>query len=154
MTTILFFALIGGLLIFLSQSSYAYVIASVDYSPIERKVHCLHHAAHAICGMLTMIISLSLMIGGLQTVILITAGLALLLLMTDAISFLIISKRNHFAVRRDALIHKWREEKVFGPEHDGEVSVYRTLKEITSKNLLRDGLHVVFVLILLSISLC
>ena len=29
----------------------------------------------------------------------------------------------------------------FGPEHDNEVTLYRTLNELTTKNLVRDLLH-------------
>ena len=50
MTVLLYLLLIGGVLIFMSQASYAYVIAKVNVSTAERRVHCLHHAIHSVCG--------------------------------------------------------------------------------------------------------
>lgn len=67
-------------------------------------------------------------------------------------SHLICNKTEQFAIRRDAIKHKWQGEKVFGPEHDREVSVYRTLKEITEKNLLRDAVHAALFALLFLIS--
>ena len=64
------------------------------------------------------------------------------LLAADAIAFAVLNRTRQFTQRRDAIRMKWKGEKVFGPEHDHEVSVYRTLKEITEKNVLRDVLHV------------
>ena len=72
--------------------------------------------------------------------------------MIDTIDFLIFNKTQQFAIRRDAIMHKWQGEKVFGPEHDREVSVYRTLKEITEKNLLRDAVHAALFALLLLMS--
>lgn len=82
-----------------------------------------------------------------------TSIIAGLLLTSDAIAFLILNRTRMFTRRRDAIKHKWQGEKVFGPEHDHEVSVYRTLNEITRKNLLRDGLHLTLFAILYVISL-
>jgi hypothetical protein len=62
-------------------------------------------------------------------------------LAVDALAFAVLNRTRQFALRRDAIRLKWKGEKVFGPEHDHEVSVFRTLKEITEKNVLRDGLH-------------
>ena len=71
-----------------------------------------------------------------------------LLLIADAVAFIILDKTRHFSMRRDVIKRKWQNEKVFGPGHDSEVSVYRTLKEITCKNLLRDGLHLTLFVVL------
>ena len=153
MTLLYILLMIGGLLILLSQSSYAYIICSIDFVPVERKVHCVHHTVHAVCGLLTMIIGLAMLAGNHHGVITVTCGLAALLLLSDALSFVILNKTHQFSIRRDAIMHKWKGEKVFGPEHDAEVTVYRALKEITEKNLLRDGLHLALFLVLFFISL-
>ena len=153
MTILLYLLLIGGLLIFLSQASYAYVIAKVDISTSERRIHCLHHAVHSSCGLLTLFTALALLIGLPKSLVATVCAIAVGLLMIDAIAFLICNKTQQFAIRRDAIKHKWQGEKVFGPEHDKEVSVYRTLKEITEKNLLRDLAHIVLFVILFLISL-
>ena len=153
MTIFLYLLLIGGLLIFMSQASYAYVIAKVDISTSERRIHCLHHALHSSCGLLTIFAALALLIGLPKSLVTTVCAIAVGLLMIDTIAFLICNKTQQFAIRRDAIKHKWQGEKVFGPEHDKEVSVYRTLKEITEKNLLRDLAHIVLFVILFQISL-
>lgn len=153
MTILLYLLLIGGLLIFMSQASYAYVIAKVDISTSERRIHCLHHAIHSSCGLLTLFAALALLISLPKTLVATICAIAVGLLMIDAIAFLICNKTQQFSIRRDAIKHKWQGEKVFGPEHDREVSVYRTLKEITQKNLLRDAVHAVLFVILFLISL-
>ena len=55
MNILLFTILTGGLLVFLSQTSYARVIATVDFTTAERRVHGIHHTAHAFCGILAML---------------------------------------------------------------------------------------------------
>lgn len=152
MTILLYLLLIGGLLIFMSQASYAYIIAKVDLSTAERRVHSAHHAVHSVCGSLAILAALALLIGSAQSTIITICATACGLLLVDALAFLICNKTEQFAIRRDALKHKWQGEKVFGPEHDREVSVYRTLKEITEKNLLRDAVHTVLFVILFLIS--
>ena len=153
MTAVFYLLLIGGLLIFLSQASYAYVIAKVDISTSERRIHCFHHAVHSSCGLLTLFTALALLIGLPKSLVATVCAIAVGLLMIDAIAFLICNKTQQFAIRRDAIKHKWQGEKVFGPEHDKEVSVYRTLKEITEKNLLRDAVHAALFALLFLISL-
>lgn len=153
MTIFLYLLLIGGLLIFMSQASYAYIIAKVDISTSERRIHCLHHAVHSSCGLLTLFAALAVLIGLPKSLVATVYAIAVGLLMIDTIAFLICNKTQQFAIRRDAIKHKWQGEKVFGPEHDKEVSVYRTLKEITEKNLLRDLAHIVLFVILFLISL-
>lgn len=148
MTILLYILLIGGLLIFMSQNYYAYDIAKVDISTAERRTHCLHHAVHSSCGLLTLFAALAMLIGSPKSLVATVCAIAVGLLMIDAIAFLICNKTQQFAIRRDAIKHKWQGEKVFGPEHDKEVSVYRTLKEITQKNLLRDAAHAVLFVIL------
>ena len=153
MTIFLYLLLISGLLIFMSQASYAHIIAKVDISTSERRIHCLHHAVHSSCGLLTLFAALALLIGLPKSLVATVCAIAVGLLMIDTIAFLICNKTQQFAIRRDAIKHKWQGEKVFGPEHDKEVSVYRTLKEITEKNLLRDLAHIVLFVILFLISL-
>ena len=153
MVVLLYLLLIGGLLISMSQASYAYVIAKVDVSTVERRVHCLHHAVHSVCGLLTALTAVALLKGGLQHVVVAMCASACGILLMDALTFLICNKINNFAIRRDAIRHKWAGEKVFGPEHDREVSVYRVLKEITGKNILRDVIHIAFFVVIFLISL-
>ena len=153
MTIFLYLLLISGLLIFMSQASYAYIIAKVDISTSERRIHCLHHAVHSSCGLLTLFAALAVLISLPKSLVATVCAIAVGLLMIDTIAFLICNKTQQFAIRRDAIKHKWQGEKVFGPEHDKEVSVYRTLKEITEKNLLRDLAHIVLFVILFLISL-
>ena len=99
-----------------------------------------------------MVVGLAMLAGNHHGVITATCGLAALFLLTDALSFVILNKTQKFTIRRDAIMHKWKGEKVFGPEHDAEVTVYRALKEITEKNLLRDGLHLGLFLVLFLIT--
>lgn len=153
MTIFLYLLLISGLLIFMSQASYAHIIAKVDISTSERRIHCLHHAVHSSCGLLTLFAALAVLISLPKSLVATVCAIAVGLLMIDTIAFLICNKTQQFAIRRDAIKHKWQGEKVFGPEHDKEVSVYRTLKEITEKNLLRDLAHIVLFVILFLISL-
>ena len=153
MTIFLYLLLISGLLIFMSQASYAHIIAKVDISTSERRIHCLHHAVHSSCGLLTLFAALAVLISLPKSLVATVCAIAVGLLMIDTIAFLICNKTQQFAIRRDAIKHKWLGEKVFGPEHDKEVSVYRTLKEITEKNLLRDLAHIVLFVILFLISL-
>jgi hypothetical protein len=153
MTILLYLILLGGLLVFLSQSSYAYVIAKVEVSTSERRVHCAHHTVHSVCGILVMLLAIALLKGDCQPLINVVCAIAAALLVADAVVFLILNRVKHFALRRDEIMTKWKGEKVFGPEHDREVSEYRVLKEITNKNLLRDGLHLILFVALYVISL-
>ncbi|MBR5562821.1 MAG: hypothetical protein IKW11_01175, partial [Bacteroidales bacterium] len=98
MTKLLYLLLIGGLLIFMSQASYAYVIAKVDISTSERRVHCLHHAVHSSCGLLTLFAALTLLIGSPQSLVATACAIALGLLMIDAVTFLICNKTQLFAI--------------------------------------------------------
>ena len=152
MTILLYLFLLGGLLLFLSQSSYAYVIAKVDVSTSERRVHCAHHTVHSVCGILVMLLAIALLKGDCQPLINVACAIAGALLVVDTVVFIVLNKVKQFAVRRDAIMWKWKGETVFGPEHDREVSEYRVLKEITNKNLLRDGLHLLLFVTLFLIS--
>ena len=152
MTVLLYLLLIGGLLIFMSQASYAYVIAKVNVSTAERRVHFLHHAVHSVCGILTVLAAVTLLVGNNQNSVAFICVAACALILLDAVIYLICNHIKAFAVRRDAIKRKWKGEKVFGPEHDREVSEYRVLKEITKKNLLRDGLHLLLFVTLFLIS--
>lgn len=152
MTVLLYLLLIGGLLIFMSQASYAYVIAKVNVSTAERRVHFLHHAVHSVCGILTVLAAVTLLVGNNQNSVAFIYVAACALILIDAVIYLICSHIKSFAARRDAIKRKWKGEKVFGPEHDSEVSEYRALKEITEKNLLRDAIHFAFYVLLFLIA--
>ena len=152
MTVLLYLLLIGGLLIFMSQASYAYVIAKVNVSTAERRVHFLHHAVHSVCGILTVLAAVTLLVGNNQNSVAFIYVAACALILIDAVIYLICSHIKSFAARRDAIKRKWKGEKVFGPEHDSEVSEYRVLKEITEKNLLRDAIHFAFYVLLFLIA--
>lgn len=152
MTVLLYLLLIGGLLIFMSQASYAYVIAKVNISTAERRVHFLHHAVHSVCGILTVLAAVTLLVGNNQNSVAFICVAACALILIDAVIYLICSHIKSFAARRDAIKRKWKGEKVFGPEHDSEVSEYRVLKEITEKNLLRDAIHFAFYVLLFLIA--
>jgi hypothetical protein len=141
MNVILYLVLIGMLFVFMSQTSYARIIANVDFTASERKVHCVHHAVHALCALLEMVAVIGILKGDCQVAVLVLCSVSCGLLAADALAFAVLNRTRQFALRRDAIRLKWKGEKVFGPEHDHEVSVFRTLKEITEKNVLRDGLH-------------
>lgn len=64
-----------------------------------------------------------------------------LILLTDNMVYLFNSRKHMFSYRREEIKHKWNNEKVFGPDHDNEVSRYRILREITAKNLKRNTLQ-------------
>ena len=100
-----------------------------------------------------MLLAIALLKGDCQPLINVVCAIAAAQLVADAVVFLILNRVNHFALRRDEIMTKWKGEKVFGPEHDREVSEYRVLKEITNKNLLRDGLHLILFVALFVISL-
>ena len=145
MNVILYLVLIGMLFVFMSQISYARIIANVDFTAPERKVHCVHHAVHALCALLEMVAVIGILKGDCQVAVLVLCSVSCGLLAADALAFAVLNRTRRFALRRDAIRLKWKGEKVFGPEHDHEVSVFRTLKEITEKNILRDGLHMALV---------
>jgi hypothetical protein len=63
------------------------------------------------------------------------------LLTADATIYLVNERRHDLSRRRDDIKRKWKSEKVFGPEHGNEVSLFRTLSELTAKNLIRDLIH-------------
>ena len=63
------------------------------------------------------------------------------LLAVDAIIYLINNKKHDLIGRRNDIKRKWKSEKVFGADHDNEVSLFRTLRELTTKNLFRDMIH-------------
>ena len=99
-----------------------------------------------------MILAIALLKGDCQPLINVACAIAGALLVVDAVVFIVLNKVKQFTVCRDAIMWKWKGEKVFGSEHDSEVSVYRVLKEITEKNLLRDGLHLLLFATLFLIS--
>ena len=55
--------------------------------------------------------------------------------MVDAVIYLSNNARHNLSGFRDDIKRKWKSEKVFGPEHDNEVSLFRTLKELITKKL-------------------
>ena len=68
--------------------------------------------------------------------------------------FLYNDMKHHLRIRRDEIKRKWKGEKVFGPEHDNEVSLYRTLKELTTRNIQRDLLHMAAFIVLTILHYC
>lgn len=165
MTIISFILILAGLLILLSQSSYAKIAGSMygyrDQMPLPRLrplqkkadlLHCMHHSAHALCGLLMMVVAITLLIPSLNVSVVAVSACAWAILAADAIVF-IANRRKHSLVEyREEITRKWKGEKVFGPEHDNEVSLYRTLKELTTKNLKRDLFHALAFAVLSMIS--
>lgn len=163
MDFIFYLLIVGGLLVFLSQASYARVAAIVygyrdqdaipSMRPILKKcdiIHGIHHAIHAICALLMTVVSLGCLSpdAGIPTLWLSLGACSLLA--ADAISVIINDKRNKWSTRMMDIRRKWKAETVFRPEYDSEVSLYRLLKEITSRNVLRDCLHgLVFVILMI-----
>ena len=155
LTNILFYLLIAaGLLVFLSQSTYAKIAGTMygyrDHMtiprlrPLQKKadmIHCIHHSAHAACGLLLICSAIALLKPEMGVPVTWISVAACLILSADALVFISNCCRHRFSTRRDDITKKWKGEKVFGPEHDNEVSLYRTLREITSKNLKRDPFH-------------
>ena len=165
---ILFYLLIAaGVLVFLSQSSYA-KIAGTMYGyrdqmtiprlrPLQKKadmIHCIHHSAHAVCGLLLICSAIALLKPDMGVPVTWISVAACLILSADALVFISNCCRHRFSSRRDEITRKWKGEKVFGPEHDNEVSLYRTLREITTKNLKRDAFHAAVFILLIIISSC
>jgi len=52
-----------------------------------------------------------------------------------------IGRKHMFSYSREEIKHKRKNEKVFGSDHDNEVSRYRILREITAQNLKRNTLN-------------
>lgn len=164
---ILYLLIAAGLLIFLSQSSYARIAGSMygyrDEMTIPRLrslqkradlLHCIHHSVHAICGVLMMIISAMILSTQVDLPVLLVSGIACCLLVIDTMTFLYNDIKHHLRIRRDEIKRKWKGEKVFGPEHDNEVSLYRTLKELTTRNIQRDLLHMAAFIVLTILHYC
>ena len=166
MTFVSITLIIAGVLIFLSQLSYARIRGEMygyrdqmtipRLRPLQKRadlIHCVHHSVHAVCGLLIILAAIALLrpVSGMP-VIWISAS-AWLLLAVDTIIYLINNKKHDLIGRRDDIKRKWKSEKVFGPEHDNEVSLFRTLRELTTKNLIRDMTHAMVFLVLTLISL-
>lgn len=144
----------GGLLIVFSQASYAYSIAKVRFErstftssrilplilPADT-IHAIHHCVHAMCGSASILAAGSILKpeSGLSTQWICLA--AIVVLVVDSIIFQIAEKKYGWRDMRDSLLHKWKTQKSLDLDHDNEVSLYRILKEMTKKNLIRDGLH-------------
>ena len=165
MTILSFIIILAGLLILLSQSSYAKIAGSMygyrdqmtipRLRPLQKKadlIHCLHHSAHALCGLLMAVAAISLHIPSLNVSVVAVSACAWAILAADAIMFIVNRHKHSLVERREEITHKWKGEKVFGPEHDNEVSLYRTLKELTTKNLKRDLFHALAFAVLVMIS--
>ena len=154
MIFVLISVIIAGLLILLSQSSYARIAGDIygyrdqmtipRLRPLQKKadlIHCLHHAAHALCGLLMMVAAITILIPSLNMSVVAVSACAWTVLIADAIVYIVNNHKHRLCERREEIMRKWKGEKVFGPEHDNEVSLYRTLKELTTKNLQRDLFH-------------
>ena len=156
MNFIFYLLIIAGLLIFLSQTSYARIACNMygyrdqdtipRLRPLQKKadvIHCIHHSIHAVCGLMLIPMALAWISVG-----------ALILFATDTLIYLFNNHKHCLCTRRDEIKCKWSKEKVFGPEHDNEVSLYRTLKELTTKNLIRNGFHALVFIILTVVEQC
>ena len=163
MTFISITLIVTGLLIFLSQVSYARITGEMygyrdqmtipRLRPLQKRadlIHCIHHSVHALCGLLVMMIAVALFRPNSGIPVIWISASAGLLLTADATIYLVNERRHDLSGRRDAIKRKWKSEKVFGPEHDNEVSLFRTLSELTAKNLIRDLTHA-FVFVALAI---
>ena len=163
MTFVLISLIVAGLLVFLSQTSYARIAGEMygyrdqktiaRLRPLQKRadlIHCIHHSVHALCGLLIMMIAVALFRPNAGIPVIWISASAWLLLLVDAVIYLSNNARHNLSGFRDDIQRKWKSEKVFGPEHDNEVSLFRTLSELTAKNLIRDLIHA-FVFVALAI---
>ena len=154
MTFVLISLIVAGLLVFLSQTSYARIAGEMygyrdqmtiaRLRPLQKRadlIHCIHHSVHALCGLLVMMIAVALFRHNAGIPVIWISASAWLLLLVDAVIYLSNNSRHNLSGFRDDIQRKWKSEKVFGPEHDSEVSLFRTLSELTAKNLIRDLIH-------------
>ena len=161
MTFVSITLIITGVLIFLSQLSYARIAGEMygyraqmtilRLRPLQKRadfIHCIHHSVHALCGLLISLAAVLLLRPAAGISIIWIAAPAWLLLSTDAVIYLINNRKHNLTGRRDDIQRKWKSEKVFGPEHDNEVSLFRTLRELTTKSLTRDAIHALAFVIL------
>lgn len=154
MTLISITLIVTGLLIFLSQVSYARIAGEMygyrdqmtihRLRPLQKRadlIHCIHHSVHAVCGLLIILAAIALLRPASGMSVIWISASAWLLLAVDTSIYFINNKKHDLIGRRDDIKRKWKSEKVFGPEHDNEVSLFRTLSELTAKNLIRDLIH-------------
>lgn len=167
MNFLFYLLIIAGLLIFLSQTSYARIACTMygyrdqdtipRLRPLQKKadvIHCIHHSIHAVCGLMLIPMALDLIKPALCIPVLWISVGVLVLFTIDSLIYLFNNHKHCLCTRRDEIKRKWSKEKVLGPEHDNEVSLYRTLKELTTKNLIRNGFHALVFIILTVIELC
>ena len=165
MTILLYLLLIGGLLIFISQASYAYGIAKVNSArdtftsgrllplilPADM-LHFIHHSLHAVCGLASVLATASILRPeswlSTQWICLV----AIVILIADSIFYLISERKHNWRGIRDGILSQWKFQKSPSPDHDNEVSLYRILNELTRKNLLRDAAHAALFVILYVLS--
>ena len=165
MTFIFITLIVTGLLIFLSQLSYARIAGEMygyrdqmtipRLRPLQKRadlIHCVHHSVHAVCGLLIILAAIALLRPTTGMPVIWFSASAWFLLAVDAIIYLINNKKHDLIGRRDDIKRKWKSEKVFGADHDNEVSLFRTLRELTTKNLLRNVVHALVFAILTLIS--
>ena len=163
MTFVSITLIVTGLLIFLSQLSYARIAGEMYgyrdqmtiLRPLQKRadlIHCVHHSVHAVCGLLIILAAIALLRLATGMPILWISASAWLLLSVDTIIYLINYKKHDLIGRRDDIKRKLKSEKVFGADHDNEVSLFRTLRELTTKNLLRNVVHALVFAILTLIS--
>ena len=149
--TFIFISLtVTGLLIFLSQTSYARIAGEMygyrDLMTIPRlrhlqkradMIHCIHHSVHAMGGLMIMAVDISFLWPSAGIPVGYIAASACLLLLTDAVIYLVNNLKHNLSARRDEIQRKWKSE------NDDEVSLFRTLTELTTKNLIRDLIHAI-----------
>jgi hypothetical protein len=166
MTFVFISLIVAGLLVFLSQASYAWIAGEMHghrdqmtiprLRPLQKRadlIHCIHHSVHAVCGLQAMIIAYALVRPAAGIPVIWISVSACMMLTVDAAVYLVNERRHDLSGVRDAIQRKWKSEKVFGPEHDNEVSLFRTLKELTTRNLGRDIVHALVIVLLGGISL-
>lgn len=166
MTFISITLIVTGLLIFLSQVSYARIAGEMygyrdqmtihRLRPLQKRadlIHCIHHSVHAVCGLLIILAAIALLRPASGMPVIWISASVWLLLAIDTIIYLINNKKHDLIGRRDDIKRKWKSEKVFGADHDNEVSLFRTLRELTTKNLFRDMIQAMVFLVLTLISL-
>lgn len=120
MTFVSITLIVTGLLIFLSQLSYARIAGEMygyrdqmsipRLHPLQKRadlIHCIHHSVHSLCGLLVMMIAVALFRPNAWIpVIWISASVWLLLV--DAVIYLSNNARHNLSGFRDDIKRKWK----------------------------------------------
>ena len=119
MTFVSITLIVTGLLIFLSQLSYARIAGEMygyrdqmtipRLRPLQKRadlIHCVHHSVHAVCGLLIILAAIALLRPATGMPILWISASAWLLLAIDTIIYLINNKKHDLIGRRDDIKRK------------------------------------------------